>query len=84
MLEVSLMSTHLALPRISHLENMYHVFGLLKEKPKIRLVFDPAHPQISENMFQQYDWQDFYRDETEAILGDMPEPRGNKDNRGDR
>ena len=54
MLKVSLMSTLLALPGIVHLENLYHVFGFLKEKPKMRLAFDPAHPQISKNMFQQY------------------------------
>ena len=28
-------------------------------------------------MFQKYDWQDFYRDATDAIPGDIPEPRGN-------
>ena len=77
LLEVSHMSTHLALPRIGHLENLYHVFGFLKEKPKMRLAFDPAHPQISENVFQKYGWQDFYCDATEAIPGDVPEPRGN-------
>ena len=77
LLEVSLMSTHLALQRIVHLENLYYVFGFLNKKLKMRLVFDPAHTQISENMSQQYDWQDFYRDATEAIPGDMPEPRGN-------
>ena len=73
LLEVSLMLTHLALPRIGHLEHLYHVFGFLKENPKLKLDFDPAHPQISENIFQKHDWQDFYRDAKEAIPDNMPE-----------
>ena len=77
LLEVSFMSTHLALPRIGHLEHLCHVFGFLKDKPKMKLALDPAHPQISENMFQEYDWQDFYRDAKEAIPDNMPAPRGN-------
>ena len=77
LLEVSLMSTHLALPRIGHLEHLYHVFVLLKDKPKMKLYFDPARPQISDNMFQEYDWQDFYRDAKEAIPDNMPAPQGN-------
>ena len=61
LLEVSLMSTHLALSCIGHLGHLYHVFGFLKEKSKTKLDFDPAHPQISENMFQEYDWQYFIK-----------------------
>ena len=76
MLKVSLISTHLALPQIVHLENLYYVFGFLKENPKMRLAFNPAHPEISKKRFQQYDWQEFYCDATEAVTGDMPMPRG--------
>ena len=43
----------------------------------MKLDFDPAHPQISENMFQEYDWKYFYRDDKEAIPDNMPAPRGN-------
>ena len=59
-LEVSFMYTHLALPLIGHLEHLYHVFGLPKAKPKMKFSFDPSHPEISENMFQEYYWQYFY------------------------
>ena len=71
------MSTHLALPQIGNIEHLYHVFVFLKEKPKLKLAFDPAHLQIIENMFQRHGWQDFYRDEKEAIPDNMPEARDN-------
>jgi hypothetical protein len=32
--EVSLLSSHLALPRAGHLQQAYHIFGYLKAKPK--------------------------------------------------
>ena len=77
LLEVSLMSSHLALPRIGHLEQVIHIFGYLKARPKFRLCFDPLHPvNISEQRFSKCDWTDFYGDVKEAIPGDMPEPRG--------
>jgi hypothetical protein len=40
------------------------------------LAFDPAHPAINENRFQQCDWTEFYRDASEAIPSNMPAPRG--------
>jgi hypothetical protein len=76
LLEVSLLSSHLALPRIGHLQAVYRVFGYLKQVPKRRLYFDPKKPTISEDRFQMFDWEDFYRDAKEPIPLDMPEPRG--------
>jgi len=77
LLETAIMSTHLAMPRIGHLEQVIHIFGYLREHPKRKLVFDPAHPDIDERRFKEHNWQDFYRDAKEAIPGDMPTPRGN-------
>ena len=77
LLETSLMSAHLALPRIGHLEQVMHMFGYLKEHPKRKLAFDAAHPEIDERRFHKYDWFDFYRGAKESIPGDMPEARGN-------
>ena len=76
LLETSLMSTYLAMPRSGHLEHVYRMFGFLKLYPKRKLTFDPQHPKISDRMFTRYDWQDFYRDVSEAIPTDMPPPRG--------
>jgi hypothetical protein len=77
LLETSLMSTHLAMPRVGHLNQIYRMFGYLKLYPKRKLAFDPQHPVISERAFREFDWHDFYRDVEEAIPGDMPAPRGN-------
>ena len=46
--EVATMSTHLAMPRIGHLEELLHIFGCLKQRPKRKLAFDPDHPMINE------------------------------------
>ena len=71
LLETSLMSFHLALPRIGHLKQLYHMFGYLKIYPKRKLAFDPTHPKIDERIFVELDWTDFYRDAKEDIPSDM-------------
>ena len=72
-----MLSTHLAMPREGHLQQVYHIFAYLKAKPKRTLAFDPQHPDIDEARFVKYDWRDFYRGAMEAIPGDAPRPRGN-------
>jgi hypothetical protein len=42
--EVAMLSTYFALSRTGHLEQVYHIFGYLKENPKKTLAFDPRHP----------------------------------------
>ena len=59
LLETSLMSAHLDLPRIRQLEQVMHIFGYLKHNSKKKLAFDPEHPQIDERRSQKYDWYDF-------------------------
>ena len=77
LLETSLMSAHLTLPRLGHLEQLIHIFGYLKAHPKRKLAFDAAHPNIDERRFKKYDWYDFYRGAKEAIPTDCPEVLGN-------
>ena len=76
LLEVSMMSAHLALTSDGHLEQVIHMFGYLKSHKKFRLMFDSDHPQISLTRFKSYDWFKIYRDAKEGISGNMPEPRG--------
>jgi hypothetical protein len=71
LLETSLLSSYLAMPRLGHLEQAFHIFGYLKTHPKRKLAFDPAHPAINENRCQKCDWTEFYRDASEAIPGNM-------------
>jgi hypothetical protein len=59
------------------LQQVYHIFGYLKLKPKKTLVFDPHHLNIDENRFMKCNWHDFYQGAKEPIPGDAPEPRGN-------
>ena len=75
-LEVVLLSSHLAMPRQGHLEQVMHIFGYLKIHKKMRLMFDTSDPHISSGRFKTYDWEDFYRDAEEGIPGNMPETRG--------
>jgi hypothetical protein len=53
------------------------MFGYLKAHPRRKLAYDAQHPRISEKMFKQYDWFDFFRYSKEAIPYDMQKPRGN-------
>ena len=76
LLETALMSTHLALPREGHLEQVLHIVGYLKSHKKMRILFDSGYPKVKENWFQDYDWFDFYKDAKEALPPNMPEARG--------
>ena len=55
-LEVSMMSSHLALPREGHLEQGLHIFAYLKKYHKTELVYDPSDPVVDENDFETRDW----------------------------
>ena len=76
LLEVSVMSKYLAMPREGHLEQVLHIMGYLKSHKKMRLMFDSSQPRLDERWFTKYDWQDFYRDAKESIPLNMPEARG--------
>ena len=52
LLEVLLLSSHLALPRVGHLQAVYRIFGYLKQVPKSKLYFDSTKPSISEDRFK--------------------------------
>jgi hypothetical protein len=67
----------MAMPRSGHLEQLYRVFGYLKNHAKRKLAFDPAHPVINERMFKKYDWQEIYRGVEDAVPDNMPKPKGN-------
>jgi hypothetical protein len=54
--EVSLLSSHLALPCEGHLLTALHVMGYLRLKHNSRLIFDPTYPIIEESRFPRHDW----------------------------
>ena len=77
-LEVSMLSSHLALPRQGHLEQLFHVFAYLKKYHNSEMVFDPSDPVIDESIFARRDWTstEFGLDTKEDLPPRMPEARG--------
>ncbi len=71
LLETSLMSAHLALPRIGHLEQVMHMFAYLHEYPTRNIAFEPAHPKIDELMFLHLALVDFLCCSHAAIPADL-------------
>jgi hypothetical protein len=74
--EVSLLASHLALPREGHLEAVFHIFAYIEKKHNSRVVFDPTYPEIDMRDFKECDWKSFYGDVKEAIPPNAPDPRG--------
>ena len=74
--EVSMLASHLALPREGHLETVFHIFSYLRAKHNSRLALDPTYPEIDESIFKKHEWVSFYGDVKEAVPQDMPKPRG--------
>ena len=74
--KVSMLSSHLEMPREGHLSTVFHIFGYLEGKHNNTLVFDPTYPTINQEQFNTVDWGDFYSGAKEAIPLDIPEPRG--------
>ena len=53
--KVSMMSSHLALPRKGHLQELYHIFSYLRKYHNSEMVFDPSDPVIDEVQFEKKD-----------------------------
>ena len=75
--EVSMMSSCLALPRRGHMDQLFHIFTYLRDRHNTEMVFDPTEPDISENDFPREDWSSsVYNQSKELIPSDAPEPLG--------
>ena len=78
-LEVSLMSSHLALPREGHLECLFHIFAYLEKYHNAEMLFHPTEPQIDSSAFQRQDWTYSAMSEserTEVLPPGIPRPLG--------
>ena len=78
-LEVSMMSSHLALPREGHLAQVFHIFAYLKKYHNTEMVFDPSDPVVDGAQFERRDWttSEFgHLEGKEVMPPNMPEPRG--------
>ena len=76
--EVSMLSSHLAMPRQGHLEQVYHIFAYLRKHHNAELVFDPTYVNVDEKLFERQDWSStpYISDEPEELPLNMPPPRG--------
>ena len=78
-LEVSMLSSHLALPREGHMQQVFQTFAYLKKYHNTKLVFDPSDPVVDMLQFQRRDWtaSEFGHIEgREELPPNMPEPQG--------
>ncbi len=77
-IETSLMSSHMALPRKGHLEQLYHMFAYLKAHHNSEMVFDPSDVAIDLTKFEKQDWSSsvYGTDLKEELPSNMPESRG--------
>ena len=53
--EVSMMSSHLALPIEGHMKEVYHIFAYLKEHHNAEIVFDPSEVDFYKSSFPKQD-----------------------------
>jgi len=77
--EVSMMSSHLALPREGHLKELYHIFAYLKARSNAEMVFDPTPIEPDKTLFERQDWSYSaygYESLKEELPSDMPVPHG--------
>jgi hypothetical protein len=70
--EVSMLSTHIFLPREGHLEAVLNVFAYLGLHHNDRVVFDPTYPSVDMGTFIKTDWKSMYGDVKEIIPSDAP------------
>ena len=75
--EVSCLSSHLAMPRVGHMEAVYNIFGYISKHLDSTIVFDDMEVGAPEHDFAHEDWSDsIYGEGPEQLPSNMPEPLG--------
>lgn len=77
-LEVSMVSSHMDLPREGHLEQLFHIFFHLSKYHNTVIVFDLSDPVIDASKYQRKDWasSEFgHLPAARQVPPNMPEPR---------
>jgi hypothetical protein len=75
-IQVALLSSYLVQPRQGHLEAIYYIYGYLKTHDPSSIVFDDEYINWADEDFPSHDWSDFYKDVSEDIPLNAPQPRG--------
>jgi hypothetical protein len=78
--EVSMMSSHLALPQSGHLQELYHIFAYLKAHSNAEMVFNLTLISPDMTLFGQEDWwystYGYDGTQQEELPDNMPKPCG--------
>jgi len=74
--EISMMSSHLTLPRAGHLDKLFLIFAYLKKYADSKMVFDPSLPKVDMNDFAEEDWNYSIYSEEQKDLHQSQEGRG--------
>ena len=78
-LEISIMSSHMAMPREGHLKQLFHIFAYIDKYHYAELVLDPSDPVIDERAYERKDWSSSefsHLSGSEEVPSNQPEPRG--------
>ena len=68
-----MLSSHLALPREGHFQELLHIFAYLKKHMNSQLVFDPSDPDIDMDSFQRQYWSySIYSSPVEELKEALP------------
>ena len=73
---MALLSSHLAEPRIGHLQQVFHIFSYIKHHTNLHLVFDPNYVAWEQANFNETNWKEFYGDVKEPIPPNASSPKG--------
>ena len=74
--EVSMMTSHSAIPRVDHIQQLLHIFAYPKNYHNSQMVFYPSYPEINTDDFPWRDWSQFYGEQVEELPKDYPKPLG--------
>ncbi len=74
-----MMSSHLALSRVGHLKELFHIFTYLKAHHNTEMVFNPMPVDFDQSLFLRQDWSLSlyeYAGLEEEMPSGMPTPHG--------
>ena len=63
--ELSMLSSYLAIPREGHLHKLFHIFAYLKKHHNNDMVLDPSVPDFDSDKFHRQYW-------SQTVYGDPP------------
>lgn len=75
-MEVSAMSSFVAMPREGHMQQLYRMFSYLKSNHNARLVLDPSYPDLDLDAFEKKDWSSYYGNGKELLPPNAPKALG--------